>query len=331
MPVESRRQDGSATCPECGRTSSGDQPFCECGFPLEFTQHGHEPAPPAVTRAPHEQDDDTAELPAVRDDTAPPAGRPPGVAVAPRGIACRACGEDNPTERVRCARCGAELRPQPAAAAPPAEPPPPRRSTAPLVVASLVALVAVAGLVAAVVWWNRADRPDPTASPVRTATAQAPAPGQPVPQQLPVERVTEVVASSVLAPDGGISYGPELTTDGRPDTAWNHDSGSGPAEWSRITYRFDAPAHVVGVSVVNGYDKVVDGNDLFAANHRVARALVLGESAAAVVTLEDTRAWQEVPADVGVTSSVTLVVLATHPGAAYQDVALSEVRFLVVP
>jgi hypothetical protein len=335
------------TCPDCGRQSPADRLLCECGYPLEFEQR-RQPVveAPLVTRAPGDRDDDdTAELPPVLDDD-----RPPVVPVATRGAPrpaaadgglCPSCGEPNPPERTWCARCGHRLRPEPVAAPAQAPAPPQRASRLPVVIAGLVALV-LAGVLGTLVWLmrDRQDAPDPqpTATPAATATVDPGAPAAGEPQELAVDRITVVTASSTQTDECSPTCEATNLLDGVPATAWNHDGvdaddteGVSPAGVT-LTFEFSDDVDVVGLRIVNGYVKTVGGESLFTQNHRVAEMDVKGDDGAVIVTLLDTPEPQQVDARIGITKQVTLTIRSTYSaGAVYPDVALSEVRFLVAP
>lgn len=329
---------GTVTCPDCGREQPADQQLCECGYPLEFDRRRESVQEvPSVTRAPGEQDDDTAVLPPVVDDAPPPAAPVPPAGPRPaasREVACPSCGEGNAPSRTWCARCGTRLRREPVA--PPLAPAPPRRSrTGPLMALAVGGLVLALVAVLGVVVWRSTDRDGQSGGGTPTAAPSVSVP----PERLPTDRIEDVRATSTQAPEGGVTYVAGNTVDGRTDTAWNHDgSDAGTStpgidpEGVRLVYTFTEPVHVTGLFVLNGYQRVTgSGQDLFTVNRRVGDVRITGDNGGVATTFADTRAEQLVPADLGRTSTVTIEIVATYPSARFRDVALSEVGFQVQP
>ncbi|GAB2681787.1 zinc finger Ran-binding domain-containing protein [Thalassiella azotivora] len=330
MAPDPARTRGTVTCPDCGRRVPSDQPLCECGFPLEFLEDREPPrASRSTTRRPGEADDDTT----VDDADATPVDAPQASdtqvlrPLPAAGPTCPSCGTENERERTWCVRCGTRLRGQDAPPPPPPPPPPRRRSMTPVLVGVTVLVLVAAAAAFAVVTLFGGDGGGP---------GQEDPPGTAAP--VPRERIVRAEASSIQQPDGDVTYGPELTLDGNPATAWNHDGNVDadppgiPPEGVRLRYTFDGPLHVTALQVLNGYVKTgPTGEDLFAANHRVAGARISGDSGSVEVTFADTRDPQVVDADLGPTSTVTIEVLSVYQGARYDDVAISEMGFLALP
>lgn len=96
-------------CPDCGAPVRPDsEQLCQrCGYPLMFLrQPAEQEAPRAVPRKPLERDDGTGLMP-------PPVTRTQRAAVpapVPGERPCHQCGYGNDPARIRCERCGVELR-----------------------------------------------------------------------------------------------------------------------------------------------------------------------------------------------------------------------------
>ncbi|MET0417511.1 MAG: hypothetical protein ABW022_15975 [Actinoplanes sp.] len=148
-------------CPDCGSPVQPErEQLCpRCGYPLMFLrQNGSDDSrAQSIPRSPNERDDpttmrartDTRQFPAaVYGTQAPAAGEAP----------CRNCGYPNAQVRVRCERCGNELRP----ARPQARvlaPPVPEKSSRRgggwgwLIVLIVLAVLALLVLAGTLVWW----------------------------------------------------------------------------------------------------------------------------------------------------------------------------------
>ena len=139
-------------CPDCGGPVRPDlERLCpRCGYPLMFLRTEPEPDVHVVARAPGEADDATTTFPST--PATPVRSVPAQRMPQPGEVLCVRCGQDNPLTRVRCQRCGHELRVVPLNAAPPPPlppPPPPIRRPFPwlLIVAALLLVVLLALLV----------------------------------------------------------------------------------------------------------------------------------------------------------------------------------------
>ena len=100
-------------CPDCGSPvrPDTDQLCPNCGYPLMFLRQPAEDEARAVPRSPNEREDDTGMVvPRQRaDDTRQFAATTYGQQPA-RQAQCPACGYPNEPARIRCERCGHELR-----------------------------------------------------------------------------------------------------------------------------------------------------------------------------------------------------------------------------
>jgi predicted amidophosphoribosyltransferase len=151
QPGERRR----TTCPDCGGPVRPEhERLCpRCGYPLMFLHAEPEPEARLVARAPGEPDDATAVFSAA--PAAPEQGYTVPAQRAPSagGLVCARCGQDNPSTRVRCQRCGRELRVVQAAAIPPPPlPPPPPPVRRPLPWGLIAAAILLALLLALLVY-----------------------------------------------------------------------------------------------------------------------------------------------------------------------------------
>src|SRR5262249_38891902 len=105
------------TCKVCGFENDKGAQFCgNCGSFLEWTgEKDAEPAPDTTQNKPTTTPDGgTGPSPAPQPIPPPPPPPPP-----PTGIICPNCGTLNPSDRVFCQNCAAELNPVPAQPLPP--------------------------------------------------------------------------------------------------------------------------------------------------------------------------------------------------------------------
>jgi hypothetical protein len=114
--------------------------------------------------------------------------------------------------------------------------------------------------------------------------------------------------------------------DDNPLTSWQ------PMSWDRgtIKLQFDAE-HVVDVlEVANGFQRNDALGDLFRLNRRVASALVQLDGGASTVMhfAPDQRGYTRLNLGGRKARRISLQVLSTHPGAKWQDLAVSDVRVL---
>lgn len=183
-------------------------------------------------------------------------------------------------------------------------------------------VLAAAGLIAAVlvVLYLMRDDGDVDDSPV----ADPPAPVRVDPATV------EASATSELAPvpDLGLTYFAGNTLDGDGETAWNHDGAGGTGAGERLTYAFAEPVDLLGVIVVNGYAKAAD---VFEQNGRIRDALLVTDAATVEITLADHAEPQEIAAELGRTSSLTIEVVSIYPGTSFPDLAVTAVEFLTLP
>ena len=160
------------------------------------------------------------------------------------------------------------------------------------------------------------------------AAVSAPSPSSSVAAPAPESRLTAagVTASTVLDPDGDVTYDPQLTLDGDPVTAWNDGVDGDPVgQW--LEYTFPAPVHISRLEVVNGYDKVSGDLDLFDANARIRGLRVETDVGSTPGELTDTREPQSLKGPFGPSCRFRIVVESIYPGSEFDDVALSEIAF----
>lgn len=168
---------------------------------------------------------------------------------------------------------------------------------------------------------DAADVSDTSSAP---AVAEAASPSEAAPEE--ELTVAEASASSVLDPDGGVTYEPQRTIDGQPETAWNDGvDGEPTGEW--LEYSFDAPVRIARIEVRNGYDKTVGDLDLFDANARVRDLTIETDDTSTEAQLSDTREPQSVDGPDGPVCRVRMLVDSVYEGSRFSDVAVSEVAF----
>jgi hypothetical protein len=125
---------------------------------------------------------------------------------------------------------------------------------------------------------------------------------------------------------------PEFIVDGKMDTAWNGKTGD--LVGGFIAFRVPRDAHVKGIEMTAGYDRVKGSVDLFTANHRIAKVqisrdgAVLGERALD----PNVRGLQTVAVD-GPGGDYEIKVLATLPGTKkeWKELTVSEFRVVGDP
>ncbi len=139
--------------------------------------------------------------------------------------------------------------------------------------------------------------------------------------------LVRAAATSVQRPDGGVTYDAAKTLDDRPVTAWN---SRGEGVGARLSYAFGEPVDLVGISVLNGYQKRgSSGGDLWALNERLRQVRVTTDAGSFTWSLRDVKELQTFSEALGRTDSVQIEVLSTYEGEKYEDVGLSEIKFLV--
>jgi hypothetical protein len=126
--------------------------------------------------------------------------------------------------------------------------------------------------------------------------------------------------SSVLAPQGGSTYGPDRLL-GTTDGAWC-EGVAGPGVGQSVTLHHDPPQLVRTINVTAGYAK---SDDAFRNNGRVKKALIeTDRGLKQTVTLKDVRASQSIVIPKGRIASVRLTILEVFPGARGSDTCMSE-------
>lgn len=321
--MQPERGGGARTmpCPDCGQPvrPDVDQLCPRCGYPLMFLRTPAEEQAWPVARKPGDRDDATGLVSGTAPMRTVAAGPIPEQrgAPGPAGqLDCPRCGYRNEATRIRCERCGTELRPAQPVAVPLLPPPdlrPAVRPRWPLAVAAalaVVAVLAVAGVLVARVLAADTPEPGPPAAPVARLEPIDPA-------------GIEAEASSTI-PEKGI-YGIENTLDGDPQTVWNSDGKRRDSNVGvELTYRFAEPVKLARITIVNGSAKNARS---FTDNERIARALVRTEAAETAWSLPDSSEPQVLDLEPGETSWVTFVVEETYPGDRWPDLAVTEVAF----
>jgi predicted amidophosphoribosyltransferase len=128
------------TCPDCaGPVWPERERLCpRCGYPLMFLQQESEPEGMVVARAPGEQVEATSTMPAPHPVPEEQTDVPVGA------VSCPRCAYRSAPTRVRCERCGQELRPPQAQVPPPFPPAPPPPGGVPLWLILLCVLLVLA-------------------------------------------------------------------------------------------------------------------------------------------------------------------------------------------
>ena len=136
-------------------------------------------------------------------------------------------------------------------------------------------------------------------------------------------------ATSISPTEGGVSHGPELVLDGKPETAWNtNENGVGQS----ITIKVDNLSEVNGLKIMNGYNKVSSsGTDLYKANARAKKILIEYATGSFEYTLKDKRGkkgkYQDIPfKDPQPTDWMKITILSVYPGDLYDDCCISEIK-----
>lgn len=305
--------DGSQPCPDCGNPVRPDQQqLCpNCGYPLLLLRTKPQSEARAVPRAPGERDDATALMTGTA--PAPIVAEPP----EPAGLGevdCRRCGYRNEAVRIRCERCGEELRnARPAAVA---LPPPeavvvgrPRRRA--WVVAA--AAVAVVALIAAFAF-----------AVSRRSGAPPAGPGAPAPAALVrIDPAGIKASASSTIPQSRFRI--QNTLDGDPQTVWNSDGERLKSNIGvTLTFRFAQTVNLARITVINGSAR--NGTN-FVQNQRIAQLRIRTDAGEATWQLEDAVEPQSVSLKPAPTSVVIFVVEKVYQSTRWPDLALTEVSF----
>jgi zinc-ribbon domain len=265
---------------------------------------------------------------------------------------CTRCGKDMEPDAQFCTSCGANKagdarRPEPEWPQVPhadgcaAEPLAKSGRIAALLVAGVVGVLAVGGLVLAVQSDRGTAVPYAAAPELPFTTPQESTTAPATPSTPPLGRPTVVAAiATCTAPSsrdaGGrpTSYEAGRAVDGVTTTAWRCEGdGSG----QQLQLRFDGAVELHRIGLIPGLAKTdpVDGTDRYAQNRRVSSVRYDFDDGSSVVqrcnTTDLTRSVQAVPLHGVRTSSVTVTILDSVPGAeqnrqaAVDTIAISEV------
>jgi hypothetical protein len=286
-----------------------------------FLQADDEPEGMVVARAPGERD----EAPAIPQwQPIPPPPPPPSTLDRPPStddVTCSRCGERNPLTRVRCQRCGQELRPRAVVAEPPPPPSPPALDAGPrrFRVWPIVALLTAALVAAAVAVYVTRFRG--TGEPAGQPPASAPG-------RVPVDPALITPSASSTGRQGD-RFVVSNALDGNPATAWQSDGDRLPTNIGvSLTFRFNRPVRLVAITLVNG-DARTDAD--YQNNERVARFAVRTDKGESGWEVRDTVQPQTFELDGTELTALTLVVQAVYKGTKFKDLAISEVSFMERP
>lgn len=173
------------------------------------------------------------------------------------------------------------------------------------------------------------ENTDVTPSPEVSQTPIVSSSPEVTPSPLPPTFST-ITSSSSLASQGKFSYKPDLTLDGKLDTAWLEGAkGNGIGEW--ISYSSETEQTISSIIIYNGYLK---NNTTYLNNGRMKKfSLEFSDGTIltydiAKVTFNESKKGFEINFDTPiVTSLVKLTVLDVYNGAYYSDLAISEISF----
>jgi hypothetical protein len=178
-------------------------------------------------------------------------------------------------------------------------------------------------------------RPAPAAPAAPPALARPPAaiavPRQPATRPrdpgetcVALQEGARLCAASVLADQGGNSYGPANLLDDRPDTAWVEGrTGLGIGDYLALDH--DRAFGVHALDLINGYAKSAKSHG---DNARVATLRVTASNGAGqTLRLQDSAGWQSHPLEgFDDITWIALEIADAIPGARWADTAISELR-----
>lgn len=132
-----------------------------------------------------------------------------------------------------------------------------------------------------------------------------------------------VIASSTLTPEG--AYHPTHLFDHRLETAWV-EGAPGLGEGETITVLFEQPVALVGLEMANGYWR---SKDHFHKNARAGALRAAMESGERLIQAQDTDRWVRYPLEAPLSgSTLTLTLGEGHRGTRYEDLVITELRFV---
>jgi len=135
-------------------------------------------------------------------------------------------------------------------------------------------------------------------------------------------------ASSSLTETKTNKYYPELSYDGKVETAWQEATGTGGVgEW--IEYHFEKECSISKIKIINGYGKYSNsGIDRYPQNSRIRKAaLHFSDGSVQQLSMADKRDFQEISLDVVRTRSARLEIVEIYPGSKWNDNGISEIAF----
>jgi hypothetical protein len=138
--------------------------------------------------------------------------------------------------------------------------------------------------------------------------------------------VGTATASSEHDPWKDYTFAAANLVDDNPLTSWQPRS----EERGTVTLQLDGEHVVDALEVANGFQRTDALGDLFLLNRRVASALVQLDGGAFTVMrfAADRRGYSRLELGGRKARTMTLQLLATHPGAKWQDPAISDIRIL---
>ncbi|GIE89676.1 NADase-type glycan-binding domain-containing protein [Actinoplanes regularis] len=301
--------DRTVSCPDCGSSVQPDvEQLCpHCGYPLMFLREPPDDDARSAPRAPGVPDDATIVMPPALPEPAPspPARLAPelGEAAPAAGrLDCPQCGNGNEPERVRCERCGMELRgtwPVAVVLPPPTATLHGRRRL-PTWLWALCGAVVLALLATGSYFVFGKKDPVPVAAAHISVKASS------------VSRDHKMVAKNVL--------------DGKTETMWQTDGEQVTGNVGvTLTFRFTPAVKLTEITVTNG---AAVNDKAYLNNERLQRVLITTNTGVAETwDLQDTSQPQSLPLKAVTTSWVTLTVEKTYPGKTFTDLAVTDVTF----
>ena len=154
-----------------------------------------------------------------------------------------------------------------------------------------------------------------------------------VEQPKPAPVFTNATASQITAPSqSNRTYGPELTLDGDPSTAWNTPGGQG--DW--IHFSAGTTQYVKGIRILNGYTKYSDvyGMWIYYANNRPQTIQIsFSDGTSMSYTMADVfnnadYIYQDIPfGEYKEVTWIRITIDSIYKGDKWNDCCISEIQF----
>jgi len=150
-----------------------------------------------------------------------------------------------------------------------------------------------------------------------------------VPSRVTASSVHKPIPASERFP-GGYAFEPENVLDGDPRTSWQPATSRAGGVGEHLTFHFDEPTRIARIEVANGFLRADSLGDLFLANNRIREAVLRsGDDVVELLTFEPFfRGLASVPLDARPRTELRLEVLSHTRGWQWNDLAISQVRFV---